>query len=389
MSKQLFQANWNYPTQMRFGAGRIKELPEVCQSLNIKKPLLVTDPGLAELSMTQYVVQNNIQKKIATTVFCDIKSNPTGENVAQGVKAYHEGQHDGVIAMGGGSALDTGKTIAFMVGQTRSIWDFEDVGDNYLRASEAGIAKIIAIPTTAGTGSEAGRAAVIVDLEAHSKKLIFHPKLMPSVVISDPELTLSLPENLTAATGMDALAHNMEAYFSPGFHPMADGIALEGMRLIKENLITAVTEGKNLEARTMMLAAATMGAAAFQKGLGVIHSLSHPVGALYDAHHGLLNAIFMPYALTFNRDYIEDKCVALASHLQLPNPGFQAIYDWVIDLCHSINIPLSLQAIGVDASRADEVATLAMQDPSTPGNPRPLTHADMKAIFINAVHGKI
>jgi len=268
MNKQSFKANWNYPTQMRFGAGRIEELPDVCRSLNIKKPLLVTDPALAQLSMIKDVVKNMAQQDLSTTVFSNIKSNPTGENVTGGVDAYRKGQHDGVIAMGGGSALDTGKTIAFMVGQTRPIWDFEDVGDNYLRASESGIAKIIAIPTTAGTGSEAGRAAVILDSEAHSKKLIFHPKLMPSVVISDPELTISLPAHLTAATGMDALAHNMEAYFSLGFHPMADGIALEGMHLIKENLTAAVTDGENLEARTMMLAAATMGAAAFQKRVG-------------------------------------------------------------------------------------------------------------------------
>ena len=381
--------DWNYPTAMRFGPGRIAELAEACKGLGMSRPLLVTDPGLAGLPMVADALAANRAADLPTGLFSDIKPNPVGRNVDDGLAAYREGGHDGVIAWGGGSGLDAAKAIALMAGQSRPLWDFEDRGDNWLRADPAGIAPIVAVPTTAGTGSEVGRASVILDESDHTKKIVFHPKMLPAIVISDPELTLGLPAHITAATGMDALAHCLEAYCAPSYHPMAEGIAVEGLRLVKDWLPTAVTEGGNIEARAHMLVAASMGATAFQKGLGAIHSLSHPVGALYDTHHGLTNAVVMPYVLAYNRAAIEDKLARLAAWLGLPDPSFQAIMDWVLGLREKFEMPHTLAAMGVTGERLDELSVMAAQDPTAGGNPVPVGAPEMKEMFTAAIEGRL
>ncbi len=383
------KGNWNYPTVVRFGAGRINELADACHQLGIKRPLLVTDPGLAALPMVRDAVARNEAAGVPTAVFSDVKPNPLALNVEDGLKRYREGAHDGVIAFGGGSALDAGKVIAFMIAQTRPMWDFEDIGDNWKAANSAGIAAIIAVPTTAGTGSEVGRAAVIMNEADHSKKILFHPKMLPSIVISDPELTLGLPPHITAATGMDALAHCLEAYCVPSYHPMAEGIAVEGMRLIKESLPVAVHDGKDIAARSNMMAAASMGAAAFQKGLGAIHALSHPVGSLYDTHHGLTNGVVMPYVLEFNRAAIDAKLARLAAWLGLPEASFDAVLQWVLDLRSEIGIPHTLKDLGVDNQRIDELARMAAVDPTAGGNPIPIGVAELKTMFVAAIEGRM
>ena len=383
------RGNWNYPTAIRFGVGRIAELPEACKSAGMKRPLLVTDPGLAGLPMVKEAVARNEGAGLPTGLFCDIKSNPVGRNVEDGLKAYRAGRHDGVIAFGGGSALDAGKAIALMVGQKRPMWDFEDVGDNWKLVDPAGIAPVVAVPTTAGTGSEVGRASVITNEATHTKKIVFHPKMLPVIVISDPALTVGLPPKITAATGMDALAHCLEAYCAPGYHPMAEGIAVEGMRLVKEWLPVAVRDGRNLTARAHMMAAASMGATAFQKGLGAIHALSHPVGALYDTHHGLTNAVFMPYVLQFNRAAIDAKLTRLAAWLGLPNPSYQAVLDWVLTLRREIGIPHTLKDLGVGTDRLDELSEMAAVDPSAGGNPIPIGVPELKQMFVASIEGRV
>ena len=381
--------NWNYPTAVRFGPGRIAELPAVCRELGMKRPLLVTDPGLRKLPMIERALASLRKAGLGDAVFSDIRANPVGKNVDDGVAFYKAGNCDGIIAFGGGSALDVGKTIALMVGQTRPLWDFEDREDWTTRVNVAGMAQTIAVPTTAGTGSEVGRASVILDEATHVKKIIFHPKMLPAVVISDPALTVGLPPRITAATGMDALAHCLEAYCAPGFHPLADGIALEGMRLVREWLPIAVKDGKNVAARAHMLAAASMGATAFQKGLGAIHSLSHPVGAIYNSHHGETNGVVMPYVLVFNRPAIEDRLTRLARYLGLANPGFQAVLDWVLALRKEIGIPNTLADLGVKEADLDMLVPMAVDDPSTGGNPRPAGHAEMRQMFIKAIRGDL
>jgi alcohol dehydrogenase class IV len=381
------RGNWNYPTAVKFGVGRIAELPDMCKALGLKRPLIVTDPGLVSLPMIKEAVARNEAAGLHTAVFSDIKGNPNSKNVEDGLKAYRAGKHDGVIAFGGGSALDAGKAVALMSGQKHPIWAFEDVGDNWKLVDPAGIAPIIAVPTTSGTGSEVGRVSVITNEETHEKKLIFHPKIQPSIVIEDPALTVGLPPKITAATGMDALAHCLEAYCVPSYHPMGDGIAVEGMRLIKNWLPEAVKNGKNLEARAHMMAAATMGATAFQKGLGAIHSLSHPLGAVYDTHHGLTNAVVMPYVMQFNRKAIDEKMTRLASWLGLKNPSYNAVLDWVLALRKEIGIPHTLKDLGVDKSKLDSLSQAAFNDPSTGGNPVPAGVAEMKQMFIASIDG--
>ena len=381
----LPNANWNYPTAIRFGAGRVAELPEVCRTLGIQRPLLVTDPSLAEMPM----VKSALASLPSASLFSSVHSNPIGADVESGVAAFREGRHDGVIAFGGGSALDAGKVVAFMAGQTRPIWDFEDVGDWWTRADAAGIAPIVAIPTTAGTGSEVGRAGVILDEDAHIKKIIFHPKMLPSVVILDPELTLGLPPHITAATGMDALSHCLEAYCAPGFHPMADGIAAEGMKLIRHWLPRAVSDGSDLEARGHMLVAASMGATAFQKGLGGMHALAHPIGALHGSHHGLTNAVLMPYLLAFNRTAIEERIASLAAYIGLPDGSFDGFLAWIAELRESLGIPHTLRDLGVPADRADLIARMAEADPSAGGNPLPFDAAAARQVFDAAMEGRL
>jgi alcohol dehydrogenase class IV len=380
--------NWNYPTTIRFGVGRINELVDTCVQLNIGKPLLVTDQGLASLPIIDNIKQLFTNSQMPCALFCDVKPNPTGSNIDSGVAIYRHGDHDGVIAIGGGSGLDAGKAIALMVGQDRPIWDFEDVGDNWQRVSELGMAPIIAIPTTAGTGSEVGRASVIVDEQQRNKKIIFHPKMLPAVVIADPALTCALPAHITAATGMDAFVHNLEAYCAPGYHPMADGIALEGMRLIKNWLVKAYEDGSNQAARSHMMVASSMGATAFQKGLGGVHALAHPLGAHYDAHHGLLNAILLPYVLEHNRPVIEDKIAEIAYQLRLPDISFECFMNWLTVFAEQLNIPRTLRDIGIDAEQAQLIGEQAVLDPSAAGNPVKLSAAQYAEIFINAVEGK-
>ena len=384
-----FWTNWNYPTAVHFGIRRIKDLSNACKNLGIAQPLLVTDPGIAGLPMIADTVQAIADGGLSTTVFSDIQSNPLGSNVIDGLTQYHDGGHDGVIAFGGGSAMDTGKLIAFMSGQTRSMWDFEDIGDNWTLANPEGIAPIIAVPTTSGTGSEVGRAAVATEEETHTKKILFHPKMMPSVVICDPNLVAGLPANLTAWTGMDALAHCLEAYLAPGYHPMADGIALEGMRLIKDWLPEAIANGANLEARAHMMSAAAMGATAFQKGLGAIHSLSHPVGSVYDTHHGLTNAVFMPYVLVHNRPAIEDTGARLARWLDLPGGSFSAVLDWVMELRTRFDIPHTAADLGVEESRLEELAAMAAVDPTAGTNPVPIGQAEILEMYRSAMVGQL
>jgi len=381
--------NWNYPTSVRFGVGRIRELPAVCGELGMQRPLVVTDPGLRALPMIESALGALHTAGLGDAVFSDLRPNPVGRNVDDGVACFKANRCDGVIAFGGGSALDVGKTIALMAGQTRPVWDFEDREDWYTRVNVAGMAQTVAVPTTAGTGSEVGRASVILDETTHVKKIIFHPRMLPAVVISDPELTVGLPPRITAATGMDALAHSLEAYCAPGFHPLADGIAVEAMRLVKDWLPVAVKDGRNLVARAHMLAAASMGATAFQKGLGAIHSLSHPVGALYNAHHGETNGVVMPYVLRFNRPAVEDRLTRLASYLGLPDPGFEAVFEWVLALRQDIGIPHTLAELGVKESDLDTLAPMAVEDPSTGGNPRPAGLAEMREMFVKAIRGDL
>ncbi|MCV9999849.1 iron-containing alcohol dehydrogenase [Pararhizobium sp. YC-54] len=377
-------ANWSYPTSIKFGAGRIKELADHCKALGIKKPLLVTDRGLAPMPITQNALDILEAAGLGRALFADVDSNPTDVNLDAGVKAFKAGGHDGVIAFGGGSGLDLGKCVAFMAGQTRPVWDFEDVGDWWTRASVEGIAPIIAVPTTAGTGSEVGRASVITNSQTHTKKVIFHPKFLPAVTICDPELTVGMPKIITAGTGMDAFAHCLEAYSSPFYHPMSAGIALEGLRLVKEYLPRAYKDGTDIEARAHMMSAAAMGAVAFQKGLGAIHSLSHPVGAIYNTHHGMTNAVVMPPVLRFNRPAIEAKIAMAAAYLGISG-GFDGFYDYVLKLREELGVPDKLSALGVGTDRIDEMAAMAIVDPTAGGNPVELTLEAAKQLFRDCI----
>jgi alcohol dehydrogenase len=380
--------NFNFPTSIKFGAGRIKELADHCKANNIKRPLFVTDPGLAAMPMVQTIVADLKAAGLGAQVFSDVRANPVEANIIAGVKAYKAGMHDGVISFGGGSGLDIGKMIALMHGQSISVFDLEDVGDWWTRADASRISPIIAVPTTAGTGSEVGRAGVVTHPTTHEKKIIFHPNIMPKVSILDPELTVGLPAKLTAATGMDALAHNLEAYCAPFYHPLAVGVALEGMRLVKDNLATAVKKPKDLDARGNMLVASAMGATAFQRGLGAIHALSHPFGGLYDAHHGMLNGIIMPYVLKANRKKIEKDIERAAAYLGIKG-GFDGFLKWVLALRKEIGIPHALKDIGIDVKRLDEVAAMAVKDPSAGGNPIAFTEKQYKALAKKCVTGDL
>ena len=381
--------NWNYPTTIWVGKDRIKDLYLACSNLNIRNPLFVTDKDLINLQMAKEVI-SIIKKEINNlVVFSNFSGNPFGENVEEGVKEFKKNNCDGVIAFGGGSGLDVGKAIAFMSAQNRPIWDFEDIGDYWKRANNENIPPIIAIPTTAGTGSETGRASAIINKETGIKKIIFHPKFLPAIVILDPILTKDLSPRLTGATGMDALAHNLEAYCAPGFHPMADGIAIQGMRLIKKSLLNAVHNGNDLDARSDLLAAASMGSTAFQKGLGAIHSLSHPLNAKFNIHHGLSNAIFMPYVLTFNRDAIEEKIISICDYLNL-SKSFDSYLKWILDLRKELKIPHKLSDV-IDPNKIDldELSEMALNDPSTTSNPKKLTISDMKIMYKHSISGEL
>ena len=383
------KSNWNYPTTVWVGENRVSDLREGCKNLNIKRPLFVTDKDLVNLSFVKKIISLNSKKFDEFTIFSNFSGNPFGENVDEGVNLFNKKKNDGVIALGGGSALDVGKAIAFMSGQNRPIWDFEDIGDYWKRANEKKISPIIAIPTTAGTGSETGRASAIINKKSGIKKIIFHPKILPSIVILDPALTIELSPRLTAATGMDALAHNLEAFCAPSYHPMAEGIALEGMRLIKSSLLTAFKDGKNIKARQNLLAASSMGSTAFQKGLGAIHSLSHPVNAQFNIHHGLSNAIFMPYVLTFNKSSIENKIVSICDYLDLEK-NFDSFLQWILDLRKNLNIPNKLSDV-IDCSGLDldQLSLMAFEDPSTNGNPIKISREDLKLMYEHSISGRL
>ena len=378
--------NWNYPTPIWFGINRIQEAQIACDNLNIKNPLIVTDPGILQTSIITKVI-NSLNNE--TKVYSDVQSNPTGKNVTNGVDFFNKGNHDGVIAVGGGSGMDVGKGIAFMAGQSRPIWDFEDIGDYWTRANSDKIYPVIAIPTTAGTGSETGRAGVFTNEETHEKKIIFHPKMMPAIVILDPDLTIELPPSLTAFTGMDVLAHCLEAYSSNFFHPLSQGIALEGIFIVKNYLVRAYKNGKDMEARAHMLAGSSMGSTAFQKGLGAIHSLSHPVGAIYNSHHGLTNAVFMPYVLERNREAIEEKIIRIAKYLSLENSTFEGFIKWILELRKELQIPHTLKELINDDSKLEKMSELALKDPSTGGNPIPLSQKDFLELYKNSYDGKL
>ncbi len=381
-------ANWSFPTSVRFGAGRIAELGDAATSAGITRPLIVTDPGVAKLPMIRTATDILVAAKRPAGLFTGVRPNPVAATIEAGLSVLRAGRHDGVIAIGGGSALDAGKVIAFMAGQTRPMWDFEDVGDWWTRADPNGILPVIAVPTTAGTGSEVGRAGVITDETTQTKKVIFHPLMMPKVTICDPQLTVGMPPVITAGTGMDALAHCLEAYCGPFYHPLADGIAVEGLRLVKENLARAYRMGSDLEARAHMMSAAAMGATAFQKGLGAMHALSHPVGSLYDTHHGLTNAVVMPYVLVFNRDAITQKIERLAAYLGL-TPTFDAFLDWVLTLRRDLAVPHTLAGLGVDDTRFQLMSEMAPRDPTAGGNPVPLDAAAALQLYRNALEGRL
>ena len=380
--------NFNFPTAIRYGAGRIAELADLCRSNGIMRPLFVTDPGLAQMPMVEKIVADLRKAKLGVAVFSKVRPNPVEANVAEGIAAYKAGRHDGVVAFGGGSGLDVGKLIALMHGQTIPIFDLEDIGDWWTRADAKAIAPVIAVPTTAGTGSEVGRAGVVTHPETHEKKIIFHPAIMPRVAVLDPELSVGLPPKLTAATGMDALAHCLEAYCAPFYHPLAAGVALEGMRLVKENLVKAVKNGKDIDARGNMLLASTMGATAFQRGLGAIHALSHPFGGLYDAHHGLLNGIVMPYVVKANRRKIEKEIGRATAYLGIKG-GFDGFLKWILALRRDIGIPPALKDIGIDTKRLDEIARMAIRDPSAGGNPIAFSESQYKSLARKCVTGSL
>ena len=381
--------NWNYPTTIWVGENRINDLYDACKNLNIIKPLFVTDKDLVNLPFIKKIISENLKKFNEFKVFSNFTGNPIGENVEEGVKEFKKNNCDGVVAIGGGSALDVGKAIAFMSQQDRPIWDFEDIDDYWKRANEENISPIIAVPTTAGTGSETGRASAIINKKSGIKKIIFHPKILPSIVILDPTLTIELSPRLTAATGMDALAHNLEAFCAPNFHPMAEGIALEGMKLIKTSLLTAFKDGKNIEARQNLLAASSMGSTAFQKGLGAIHSLSHPVNAQFNIHHGLSNAIFMPYVLTFNKPSIEKKIISICDYLDLKK-NFDSFLKWILDLRKNLKIPNKLSDV-MDCSdlNLEKLSLMAFEDPSTGGNPKKISKEDLKLIYEHSISGEL
>ena len=378
------KANWSYPTAIRFGAGRISEIPEACATAGIKKPLLITDRGLASMDITSKTLNFLEAAGLGRSMFSDVDPNPNEKNAAAGIEAYNSGGHDGVIAFGGGSGLDLGKLVAFMAGQTRSLWDFEDIGDWWKRADSSAIAPIVAVPTTAGTGSEVGRASVITNSETEQKKIIFHPKLLPTIVICDPELTIGMPNSITAGTGLDAFAHCVEAFCSPHYHPMSQGMALEGMRLVKDYLPRAYADGNDIEARAHMMSAAIMGATAFQKGLGAIHALSHPIGAIYHTHHGTTNAVCMPAVLQFNKPAISDVMTQATNYLSIAN-GFDGFCSFVDDFNSSLGIPRRLSGLGVDQPDIERIVVDALSDPSTGGNPIKMTKKNTTKLLLEIV----
>lgn len=387
MSEQT--ATWTFPTTIRFGPGRRRELPNACRAAGMSRPLVVTDAGLAGHDIIKEALDTLRAGGQSAELFADVKGNPSSGNVDRGVDAVRAGGHDGIVAIGGGSAMDAGKAIAFMTAQRLPMETFEDIGDNWKQAESTGVLPSVAVPTTAGTGSEVGRASVIHVAAVDRKVVVFHPTILPKQVIGDPELTVGLPPWVTAATGMDALAHCLEAYCAPSYHPMAQGIAAEGARRVANSLIRAYRDGTDIAARADMLAAAMMGCVAFQKGLGAIHAISHPVGSIYDTHHGLTNAVVMPYVLAFNRPAVADDLARLAAYLGLPDPSFEAVLNWVMELREALGVPATLADLGVEAGRLDEMAAMAESDPTAGGNPVPLDKTNLRQLIESAMTGRM
>ena len=375
-----YVGNWSYPTSIRFGCGRLGELADACSSAGISRPLFVTDRGLSDLPITSRALEILDSSGLGRSLFSDVDPNPNPDNLASGIEMFMAGDHDGVVAFGGGSGLDLGKLIAFMCKQTRPVWDFEDIGDLWTRADSSVIYPTVAIPTTAGTGSEVGRAAVLTNPESRTKKIIFHPNMLPKVVICDPELTIDLPRDMTAGTGLDAFAHCVESYSSPYYHPLGQGIALEGMRLVKDFLVRAYEDGSDIEARANMMSAALMGAAAFQKGLGAIHAMSHPCGSLFNTHHGTTNAVCMPSVLSLNAPAIEERFAMASAYLGIKN-GFDGFGRFVQDLNDSLGIPRKLGDLGVSPDSIDDLVSLALGDPCCGGNPVSLDENNMRGLY--------
>ena len=386
--KEINSTNWNYPTPIWFGFNRIADIDSALKEVGITKPLIVTDPQFAENDSFKEILKDLDNRSILHSIFTEIKGNPTGKNVSDGVEKFRSESHDGVIAIGGGSSLDAGKAIAFMSAQSENLWFFEDIGDNWTKAVTENLPKVIAVPTTAGTGSETGRASLIVDETNLTKKIIFHPSLLPDLVILDPELTFTLPPHLTAATGMDAFAHCLEAYCARGFHPMADGIAIEGIKNIKDYLVAAYSNSSDKVARAKMLVTSSMGSTAFQKGLGAIHSLSHPINAVNDIHHGLSNAIFMPYVLNFNKDIIEDRIILLSKYIELEDQTFDGFLNWVLKLRKDLSIPHTLRDLNVEFD-FELLSPMALKDPSTGPNPKDISLDEMKKLYIDSYEGNL
>ncbi|MBI5501432.1 MAG: iron-containing alcohol dehydrogenase [Deltaproteobacteria bacterium] len=389
MSEAILAGNWNYPTSVRFGPGRVRELPQALAELEIAKPLLVTDPVVAGLKATAGILDVLRTARVPFRIFHDVKPNPVPKNVTDGVKAFRKGRHDGVIALGGGSALDAAKAVAMMAGQSRPLFDYEDVGDNWTRIKPAGMAPVVAIPTAAGTGSEVGRSSVFVDERTHTKRIVFHPRMLPGKVILDPQLTLDMPPKLTGAVGMDALSHSLEAYCATGFHPLADGIAVEAMRLVRFGLARAFKDGHDLAARSAMMAASAMGATAFQKGLGAMHSVAHAVGGMFDTHHGTTIAVMMPYVLRFNRTAIDERLARAAGYLGLARPTFAAFLAWIVGLRRKLGIPQKLAALGVPARAVPELVERAAADPTAGTNPVPLDRKALRGLIERAMTGRM
>ncbi|MBI5511608.1 MAG: iron-containing alcohol dehydrogenase [Deltaproteobacteria bacterium] len=389
MTELTLKGNWNYPTAVRFGPGRVSELPSALEELSISRPLLITDPVIAKLPICKTVQAVLKKAKIKAGLFKDVKPNPVGDNVSDGVKAFKKGKHDGVIAFGGGSALDAAKAVAMMIGQKRSLWDYEDVGDWWTRIKPAGMVPVVAIPTTSGTGSEVGRSSVIVDLSTHTKKIIFHPKMLPAKVICDPELTFDMPARLTGAVGIDALSHNLEAYCVNGFHPQADGIAVEGMRLVNLGLVKAYKNGRDVAARSQMMAASAMGATAFQKGLGAMHSVAHAIGGMFDTHHGTTIAVMMPYVLHFNRQAVAERLGRASAYIGLGRSSFEGFVDWVMMLRREVGIPHTLAELGVKPEAAPALAERAAVDPTAGSNPVALNPTNLRQLIERALSGRM
>jgi alcohol dehydrogenase class IV len=384
---------WNYPTEIFCGAGALDTLAERCLLLGMRNPLLVTDPGMLPLEPLALLKAHLQQADITFAVFSDIASNPSMADVARGVATFNAGKHDSLIALGGGSAMDAAKGISLSAVDPEGLVRFEwsQIIAHYPSLADfprLGLPKLIALPTTAGTGSELGREAVLTQSEQNIKRVISHPELLPATVILDPVLTRGLPGALTAATGMDALTHHIEAFCSPLYHPMSSGIAVEGIRLIQQHLTDAHVDGQNIVAREGMLVASAMAAVAFQKGLGGVHALAHPLGARYHKHHGLLNAILLPYVLIANQQAISEDITRLARYLELKQPDFAGFLDWVLGLRKQLGIPHSLGEIGLDAEAAVWVGEQALADiSSSDTNACVLDAAAYSQIFRNAVEG--